>query len=90
MIYRVKRAFYDLQDSNHYYEAGDTFPRFGFIPTDRRIAELSGSDNRQGCALIEAVEATNKAPTPEPKEIPAEPVEAPKKGRRGRNKGDSE
>lgn len=54
--YKVIRYFTDLQDNNHAYNVGDTYPRKDLKPTAERIAELSGSGNKQGKPLIEAVE----------------------------------
>ena len=45
MSYKVIKAFYDLQNGDHYYEVGDDFP-------DKRIKELSGCNNRQKTPLI--------------------------------------
>ena len=64
MMYKVIKAFADLQDvkktksGNIYfeYEVGDTYPRKGVSPTEDRIAELSGCDNKQGTPLIKLVE----------------------------------
>jgi hypothetical protein len=55
MQYRVIKMFTDLQDKEYAYQVGDTYPREGLSPTDERIAELSGSRNRQGKPLIEAI-----------------------------------
>lgn len=57
MVYRVIKPFADLQDGNHQYNVGDTFPRIGMLGkvTDKRISELAGSDNKQGAPLIEKV-----------------------------------
>ena len=55
-MYKVIRRFDDLQDGCHHYDAGDTFPREGLKVSAKRIAELSGDDNKQGCPLIEKVE----------------------------------
>ena len=74
MKYKVLTRFVDLQDANHLYKAGDTFPRSGLTVSADRIAELSSSSNRRGIPLIEEVQA---------KVEKTEPVEdAPKK--RGR------
>lgn len=64
MKYRVINMFTDLQDKEYAYQVGDTYPREGLSPTDERIAELSGSRNRQGKPLIEAIieEPAVKAP----------------------------
>ena len=87
MIYKALTRFADLNDGNRIYEAGETYPRPGLDVTPERIAELAGRDNRMGYPLIEAVEATSKALTDEPKEEPAEAVKPVQKGRRSRQKG---
>lgn len=99
MSYTVLTRFADLQDGNRIYEAGDTYPRPGFDVSTERLAELAGSDNRIGKPLIvdvdaqcdkcvvERAEMPVEAPQAEPKEIPVESVEAPKKARRSRKKG---
>lgn len=51
-MYRVIKGFYDLQDSGHWYSAGDPYPRQGHSPSAKRIAELAGVKNRQHAALI--------------------------------------
>ena len=45
----------DLQDANHKYDVGDTYPRKGLSVLPSRIKELAGSKNRQGCPLIEEI-----------------------------------
>lgn len=62
-MYEVIRHFHDLQDSTktkggtfyHEYNVGDTYPRNGFEVSDERLAELSGSDNKQGVPVIKLV-----------------------------------
>ena len=56
-MYKVIKPFADLQDNNYIYEAGDAFPRAGITVTDARLAELSGSNNKQHEPLIKKVEA---------------------------------
>lgn len=56
-MYKVIKHFTDLQDNSHSYSVGDTFPRSGMVVTEKRLAELAGSDNKQGAPLIELVEA---------------------------------
>ena len=64
MTYRVLKLFHDLQDAAdtkggklyHVYHPGDIYPRKGKKVSKERIAELSGSDNKQGQPLIQAVE----------------------------------
>lgn len=59
MMYRVINAFNDLLDSGRLYTLGSVYPREGYTPSERRIAELLGSDNKQGKPLI-AVESEPK------------------------------
>ena len=40
MIYRVIKTFTDMQDNNHKYSVGDTFPRTGLSVTQKRLEEL--------------------------------------------------
>ena len=68
-MYKVIKAFADLKDvkktksGNIYfeYEVGDTYPRKGVSPTEDRIAELAGCDNKQGTPLIKQVEEEKPA-----------------------------
>lgn len=64
MMYKVIKFFTDLQDNDHAYSVGDTFPRQGVTASEERIAELAGSNNKQGQPLIDLVEeATAKKST---------------------------
>lgn len=56
MAYRAAVDFFDLQDDNRLYHAGDTFPRDGLSVTAKRIKELAGDQNRMGYPLIKKVE----------------------------------
>lgn len=56
MMYKVIKYFTDLQDNNHAYNVGDTFPREGLDVLPSRLKELSGKKNRQGEPLIEKIE----------------------------------
>lgn len=58
MMYKVIRYFVDLQDNNYPYNAGDNYPRYGYLPSADRIEELMGSRNKQGVPLIQFVEET--------------------------------
>ncbi len=62
-MYRVVKFFTDLQDGDHPYHVGETFPRDGVEVTEARIKELSGNENRQGVPLIENVEQPVKKRT---------------------------
>ena len=81
MVYTVIHDFADLQDGEHIYRVGDSFPRSGVKPTSGRIAELLSNGNRIGTALI--AEKIETARTPEP-EAEAEPE--PEHKRQGRRK----
>lgn len=61
MTYTVIKRFSDLQDGNHVYEIGDTFPREGVAVSPKRITELAGSENRQRTPLIKAKPEPKKA-----------------------------
>lgn len=64
-MFRVIEFFTDLQDGNHAYNVGDTFPREGVTVTADRIKELSGTQNKRGIALIEEVRGTEETAQPE-------------------------
>lgn len=51
----VYKAWKDIEDENHLYKKGDTYPREGLKPTKKRIKELSSKNNKIGEILIEAV-----------------------------------
>lgn len=59
-MFTVIKAFFDLQDGQFKYSVGDNYPRKGYKPSNERIAELLGSDNKQGCPLIKQVEKKTK------------------------------
>lgn len=63
-MYKVIKFFTDLHDKDHPYSVGDTFPRAGITVTEKRIAELAGSKNRQGTPLIEEVADASEAMEP--------------------------
>lgn len=58
MGYLVIKAFTDLLDDNYRYNVGDEYPRKGAETTDKRINELSSTNNKRRTPLIiEAVPA---------------------------------
>ena len=59
-MYKVIKFFTDLQDNDRPYNVGDIYPRDGVTVTDERIAELAGSDNKQGVPLIRFVKEQPK------------------------------
>ena len=69
-MYRVIKHFVDLQDNNHRYDIGDTYPRNGLNVLQSRINELASNKNLQKTPLIE--------------EIP-EKVEESKKGKKSKS-----
>lgn len=54
-MYKVLVRFKDLQDDGYDYCEGDTYPRDGLNPSDRRIKELSTEGNRRNIVLIEKI-----------------------------------
>ena len=54
-MYKVIKSFTDLQDNNHAYFVGDTFPHNGVEVDAERIAELESDKNLQGVPLIEEI-----------------------------------
>jgi hypothetical protein len=75
MEYRVIKMFIDLKDNNRQYNVGDSFPRVGLNVSEKRLEELTTSNNRRGEALIEAVEDAEEADAA--KEVMEEPTIAP-------------
>jgi hypothetical protein len=50
--YKVVKAFTDLQDKNHVYFTGDSFPREGLDVSEERVKELASVNNKRGEILI--------------------------------------
>ena len=74
-MYKVIKAFTDIQDGGYFYNIGDAFPRDGVEVSKDRVAVLASKANRQHTPLIEDV--------PDIPEVEIEPK--PKKpGRPGR------
>ena len=59
MTYTSTREWRDLTD-RHLYHAGDAFPFDGREISEDRIAELSGTQNKAGFALIKAVDVADE------------------------------
>ena len=57
-MYKAIEYFTDLQDNNYEYKEGDAYPRKGYEPSEARIEELLGANNKRGRAVIEAVAAS--------------------------------
>lgn len=69
-MYKVIKFFTDLHDNEYPYKVGDVFPRKGISVTEGRLAELAGSDNKQGEPLIALVEKKQSDEKPEEKAEP--------------------
>jgi hypothetical protein len=67
MMYRVIHGFTDLVDDGYVYQIGDTYPRAGYNPSDKRITELSSYTNRQKKPLIQPLNEKEAHPTTEVK-----------------------
>lgn len=66
-MYKVIKFFTDLHDNDYPYSVGDVFPRAGVEVGEGRLAELAGSDNKQGEPLIALVkEEPKKTATKKP------------------------
>lgn len=68
MVYRVVKAFSDIQDNYHIYSVGDEFPRAGVVVNEQRIEQLATGKNATGKPVIEIVE--NSAPVEKSEEQP--------------------
>lgn len=55
-MYEVIHFFTDLQDNRYPYNVGDKFPHDGLTVGEKRLKELSGSNNKQHKPLIKFVE----------------------------------
>lgn len=75
-MYIVLRNFTDLEDGKHKYLMGEEYPRKGYEPTEERVKELLGKENKACMKLIQEVKAPKSEEKAEPK---AEPAEEPKK-----------
>jgi len=78
MKYTSTGKWRDLTDG-HLYSSGDAFPFDGREISPERIAQLSGTQNKAGFALIKAIEQTDE-------ENHTQSVETPKRATRGRKK----
>lgn len=61
-MYRVVKAFTDLQDNNFLYNVGDEYPRKGVSVLPSRIKELATAANRRKEILIKEVEDDKPKP----------------------------
>ncbi|MGY3748078.1 hypothetical protein ACWN8P_12535 [Vagococcus salmoninarum] len=60
MTYEVIFPFKDLEDGNHLYAVGATFPRKGLTVTPERALELSSETNKIGKVLIKHINKQTK------------------------------
>ena len=61
-MYKVIKHFVDLQDNNHKYDVGDTYPRKGLNVLQSRINELASDKNKQKTPLIEEIPEVEEKP----------------------------
>ena len=61
-MYKVIKAFVDLQDNNFSYNVGDEYPRKAMSVLPSRIRELATDKNRQGVPLIEEIPDIEEKP----------------------------
>ena len=66
-MYKVIKHFVDLQDNNHKYDVGDTYPRKGLNVLQSRINELASNKNKQKTPLIEEIPEKAEEPKKEKK-----------------------
>lgn len=66
-MYKVIKHFVDLQDNNHKYDVGDTYPRKGLNVLQSRINELASNKNKQKTPLIEEIPEKVEEPKKEKK-----------------------
>ena len=88
-MYKVIKYFTDLQDNDHAYHEGETFPREGLTVTSKRLAELSSAINKRGVPLIEEIKDDFSQYMNTPIED-VEVAEEPKAKKKGRKKNDAE
>ena len=61
-MYRVIKAFVDLQDNNYKYDINDIYPRKGLNVLQSRINELASNKNLQKTPLIEEIPEIEEKP----------------------------
>ncbi len=84
-MFKVIKNFTDLQDNNHKYVAGDTFPRDGLTVSPERLEELSTGKNRRGVPMIEKIVEQPVEVEPEKVEE-VEPVKKSAPAKKGKKK----
>ena len=68
-MYKVIKHFIDLQDNNHKYDVGDTYPRKGLNVLQSRINELASNKNLQKTPLIEEIPEVEEKPKKKSKSV---------------------
>ncbi len=63
-MYKVIKAFHDMQDNNYFYDNGKTYPRDGLNVLPSRIKELSSNENRMCEPLIEEIKEETEEEKP--------------------------
>lgn len=67
-MYKVIKAFADLEDGRHKYSVGDVYPRTGIYPSEDRISFLSSDRNLLHKPVIAYI------PDPKKEAVEKEPV----------------
>lgn len=78
-MYKSIVQWRDLEDG-HLYSIGESYPHDGREVSEERLAELSGTQNKAGFALIKAVEekvAQEPTETPKPQRTPRKTTKKP-------------
>ena len=68
-MYRVIKAFVDLQDNNYKYDINDIYPRKGLNVLQSRINELASDKNKQKTPLIEEIPEVEEKPKKKSKSV---------------------
>lgn len=56
MAYRALIWFFDKDDNAHEYRPGDVYPRDGYVPSAKRLADLLTGNNSTGKPMISGEE----------------------------------
>jgi len=90
-MYKVLKAFVDLQDDEYLYKKDDEYPRKGYSPSKERVNELATNKNRLHKPLIKAIKGTEVVgevvqQVVQQEEKPQEESQTAAPKKRGRNK----
>lgn len=63
-MYKALMRFIDDHDNGYVYQGGDSYPRSGYEPDEKRNAYLAGDTNRLGKPVIKEVRQAKKKTEP--------------------------